>query len=154
MHTQRLLNVARALRESPNPHRFTMATYGGCGTPACALGHYAFRTDLQDVFAFTAKRDRFVIGDEVIVENGRVLVGDGLISCNGSRITEHFGITHQQATELFHQMGCGDARRATDAADYIEAFVARNEPRALIPANIRAIFTMTPAELAREFERT
>lgn len=61
---RRLLNVARALRESPNPKAFTMLrfvhgddsfsnTVGSaadwCGTPACALGHYGSRTDLQKI---------------------------------------------------------------------------------------------------------
>ena len=55
IYRQRLLNVVRALRESPKPKAFSMDWYGygpneafPCGTPQCALGHYAAREDLQD----------------------------------------------------------------------------------------------------------
>ena len=35
-HAKRLLNVARALRESKHPEQFTMTEYvNPCGTPAC-----------------------------------------------------------------------------------------------------------------------
>src|SRR6187551_2522759 len=48
---KRLMNVAKALRESPNAGRFDMGCYihsgseeegekNWCGSPACALGHY------------------------------------------------------------------------------------------------------------------
>lgn len=47
MNKERLLNVAKALRESTTPpDLFTMRfVMRECGTPACALGHYAARGD-------------------------------------------------------------------------------------------------------------
>lgn len=118
MNKERLLNVARALRESPNPDRFDMSMYvHSCGTPACALGHYAHRTDLQDVF--------------VIDEDGDLLVReDGGLRWAQNPMTAadiHFGLAREFGNELFDTDGCGGAETAIEAAEYIERFVARFE---------------------------
>jgi hypothetical protein len=114
MNKERLLNVAKALRESPSPSVFTMMKYGhGCGTPACALGHYAVRGDLQDVFALT--------------ESGSlVMAKDHLDYYTLSPTLQHFGITREQEDELFGCHGCGNAQTPNEAADYIERFVAKH----------------------------
>lgn len=123
---QRLLNVARALRESPNPDKFDMVKYGHpCGTPACALGHYAARRDLQDAFglrALSTSRDLYV-------------THDGLTTWyDDFDVREHFRLDTydddeeegwSEAEELFGGRGCGGAKTAIEAAEYIEAFVAR-----------------------------
>jgi hypothetical protein len=111
MNKERLLNVAKALRESPNPDLFTMARYGfDCGTPACALGHYAARPDLQDFFKLKQN------GMLVLTENDEVPYGEDEM--------EHFGIDEKQAAELFGTEGCGNAQTPIEAAEYIEQFVA------------------------------
>lgn len=116
MNSVRLLNVVRALRESPRPEAFTMARYAHdgidhpCGTPACAIGHYAARGDLQDAF---------------VVDGMAVRVGSEWLTY--SMIRAHFGLSVEEDVELFSEDGCGDAQTTEEAASYIEAFVARKE---------------------------
>lgn len=112
MNKERLLNVAKALREARNPEAFTMRTIAHpCGTPACALGHYAARPDLQDAFILTSEGT--------------------LVSTDGESPFEmelkHFEISAEQEYELFGAWGCADATTPIAAADYIERFVAENE---------------------------
>jgi hypothetical protein len=126
VHAERLLNVARALREAPDNGNFTMEFYCwsgkefDCGTPACAIGHYAARQDLQRLF--------------FIDEHGALMVhypnGDWNIIVssdpyNPSVPLQHFGITHEEWGELFYIDGCGNAATAIEAAEYIEQFVAK-----------------------------
>lgn len=130
MNKERLLNVARALRESPNPEQFHMSSYGhDCNTPACAIGHYAARPDLQDAFAL----DTY----------GWLIHRDGR-PCNyfHEEVHAHFDITPEQSSLLFsgdtdgddfdedgepnRVWGCNSARTALEAAEYIENFVARD----------------------------
>jgi len=121
VYKQRLLNVVRALRESPEPHRFTMKSYSRCRTPACALGHYAFRTDLQD---------KFYLGEGLglgPVLHGRQCIQSGL-SCNSTEIQEHFGLNASEAYCLFNTSGCDNAGNAIAAADYLEKFAREKWP--------------------------
>lgn len=121
VYDKRLLNVAKALRESKNPEDFTMGSYGHeCGTPTCALGHYASRPDLQNKFILT-KYGRFtdVNGDYTRFECSLVL--------------RHFQISYLDAEMLFGPDGCWRAQTAIEAALFIETFVAdrvarRNRP--------------------------
>lgn len=115
MNKERLLNVARALRESQVPGDFTMVRLvNPCGTPACALGHYAARTDLQDEYWIDAYgRFRCVSDDR----------GDD----DDDSDAKHFGITSDESSELFGTEGCGEAKTAIEAAEYIEQFVAEHE---------------------------
>jgi len=119
-HATRLLNVARALRESPAPERFTMHTFThACGTPACAFGHYAARTDLQSLFRVT---DR----GEVEIKSG-----DGSWQWPGSiksHAMTHFCINDDNYDELFSTIGCANAKTPLQAAQYIEDFVRRKWP--------------------------
>jgi len=115
-HAKRLLNVAHALRESPVPENFTMFFYGkSCGTPACAFGHYAFRTDLQRKF-----RLKFSLSEPVyVVDND-----DGfIVHYDSNQVGAHFGIRAHEAEELFGFGGCGGALTPKEAARYIERFV-------------------------------
>lgn len=122
----RLLNVAKALRESPNPNAFDMSIYGhdgefhywnwsgketkfDCGTPACALGHYASRRDLQKTFR---------LDEDYIVVNDNEVIGYA-----SQEISDHFGITFGECAELFDADGCNNAKTAKQAAKYIERFV-------------------------------
>jgi hypothetical protein len=126
IYRQRLLNVARALREAPLPKAFCMQfwTYDDsrlergfpCGTPACALGHYAARADLQDEF-FINHRGRLdtIERDELPI---RLAV-------------KHFGLTEAETDRLFEMWGCGGATTPIEAAEYIEAFVATKYPEKL-----------------------
>lgn len=116
MNKERLLNVARACRESKVPEDFLMRRYvHECGAPACALGLYASRRDLQTEFCIDGM---FVFltapGDEIAY----------LMPCH---IQEHFGISGTQCIELFDYNGCGKATTPIQAAEYIERFVRENE---------------------------
>ena len=115
MRKDRLLNVARALRESKNPEDFDMGMYGhACGTPACALGHYAAREDLQHTFTLDAVNDS-------------ILVGEDWVGFDSRDVRDHFGITPSEALELFEAEGCAGAKTAIEAAEFIERVVAERE---------------------------
>lgn len=142
MNKEALLNVAKALRESPNPEQFDMSRYvNACGTPACAFGHYAAREDLQEVFSIntTADPNRFphqgvhLRATEVQVNYAQPLV------------VEHFGLKHWQLNELFgsaddyeedseneeygaptYALLARTCKTPNEAADYIERFVAKH----------------------------
>ena len=139
----RLLNVAKSLREAPVPKAFNMAmwvhddvhklqdgTKFDCGTPACALGHYASRRDLQKTFEIQVSSTDLGFGETekraklVDTKTGsRVYFGD---TVGGFTVEKHFGITTEQAEELFGESGCGNAKTPKDAAKYIENFVKRH----------------------------
>jgi len=121
VYKQRLLNVAKALRESPAPDQFRMDdVINDCGTPACAFGHYACRADLQS--AYCPQVIHFDRGDVWHV----VLSGTSThVSYTGQHVREHFGLDRSEVTELFEGDGCGMANTANEAANYIEQFVAR-----------------------------
>lgn len=114
VYRNRLLNVAKALRESRRPKRFDMSAYGRiCGTPACALGHYAARRDLQRTFSL-----RFF-------GSGLLINGEPTREYSHEVILAHFGLSAPEARELFSATGCQDAQTPAEAADYIERFVQR-----------------------------
>lgn len=55
IYRERAQNMIRALRESPDRAQFSMSRWATrCGTPACVLGHYAARSDLQNIFELRA----------------------------------------------------------------------------------------------------
>jgi hypothetical protein len=134
MNKERLLNVAKALRESPKPERFDMDGYmHPCGTPSCAFGHYAVRADLQDVFTGRAAPE--------IWKGVDVIGGDADISYVDETVLEHFDITEAQADRLFASKDMAEeyveegradpeaflalsANTAIAAAEWIERFVA------------------------------
>lgn len=129
VYVQRFNNMIRALEESPAPHRFTMGAYGHearansplprdqnpCGTPACVLGHYAYRTDLQSIFW---------------LDNGSLMEvgGEEGVDLNAPTVLEHFGITEKEAYQIFSHVGCDRAVTAPQAVKYLRAFMARKWP--------------------------
>ena len=122
VYKQRVLNIARALRESPVPQDFTMSIeFHPYGTPACAWGHYVHRSDLQDTFKMT-----------VPVCGYAQLVADPDRDCivfYSPEVLHHFGISREEASVLFERYdGCGGATTPIEAAEYIEAFAAKKWP--------------------------
>ena len=124
IHAQRLLDVAKALRESRNPEAFTMTHYGWtpidlhgsqktwpCGTPACALGHYAARPDLQDVYSINPSSGYLNRPDSICGTAGCVFDAG------------YFGISLDERDLLFSSDGCDKAATPEEAAKYIENFV-------------------------------
>lgn len=123
---KRLLDVARACREAPQPKNFSMGSFmHSCNTPACAAGHYACRVDLHG--GAVTQGDRGNLFEPRI--NGKEWTADNA-ACG------YFGIDPVEADMLFGAEGCGGwneeegycmAVTNLEAAEYIEAFVARKE---------------------------
>jgi hypothetical protein len=132
---QNFRKCQQALRESPRPEAFSMecfirgdcwdARIGSdnvpqfwCGSPACVLGHYALRTDLQDV----------LILDQEALEEGEPCVklkhNDQPLTFSDYTFQEHFGLrTSGEAQLLFGPSGCGGAQTPEEAIAYIERFI-------------------------------
>lgn len=145
VQSKRLLNVARALREAHaakkkfNMDKFVFGqasaiNYGdrflvgqprnveaeSCGTPACALGHYASRTDLQRFVKIQYHKDDFGIKYAELAYFGSR--DSGVDYCD-SEFERHFGISLEETELLFSWDGCNGAKTALAAAKYIERFV-------------------------------
>lgn len=146
IHAQRLLNVARALRECPDPSRFTMSReFHDCGTPACAWGHYVARTDLQDEFTINPGRMGYAIHRD----------GATFVTYSADEVLQHFGITQTETCELFSMNGCGLAITALQAATYIERFVARKWPGSVLdPAFVKLKGDLNVAAAVRMLEHS
>lgn len=122
MNREHFEKLLQATREAP-AETFNMSVFAGqptaCGTPACLLGNYALRTDLQS--EFRAKTDDYM-GHIVSTATGQRAHLDGLAVC------EHFDITSEQADALFDADGCNDAGTDRDKAiAYVEHFMATGE---------------------------
>lgn len=142
MNENNLRNVAKALRESTRPDLFNMKIYvwgehrmndpllktrykeDFCGTPACALGHYAARKDLQDFL--TVKPLKAWDGQDYPA----VVYSDD-VECDASYddldLRTHFEINYEEAEELFGAEGCVCAKTPEQAAAYIEYFIERKK---------------------------
>lgn len=149
MNYDRLLNVAKALEESPVPEAFTMERWGhislgnpDCGTPACAWGHYAARRDLQSDFLLDGNGQIRNAADGQIIhspwtairEHLRIEYGDvaelfdGGEPCDCDVESDDDEIEHDEDCS-YAAGGCGGAKTALEAAAYIRAFVARHQAR-------------------------
>jgi hypothetical protein len=126
LYRHRLLMVAKALRESPDPDKFRMdEVLHTCGTPACAFGHYVHRTDLQLAY----KPQRYAARDTGNWFWRPVLAGDDTpVAFYDEHVRNHFGLTDDEQSELFDGDGCDMANTAIEAAEYIERFVERKYP--------------------------
>lgn len=98
-----------------------------CGTPACVLGNYASRGDLQRLLTVKALPRRYNRNEleHVMVLRGKV-VHDSYDSAShkDAQVLDHFGITAAESEVLFGPDGCGGAKTPEEAAAYIEKFVA------------------------------
>lgn len=120
MNRKNFEKLLRANREAP-ADVFNMAQICGtptaCGTPACLLGNYALRTDIQHTFKTQAER-RLQLLD---AEGTSLWIDD-------ARVCEHFDISRKQAERLFGRDGCNNAGTDLDAAlAYVEHFMATGE---------------------------
>lgn len=150
---KRVLNVAKALREAAaakqkfdmgkwvfgdsgaiigTGYNYETCSYDQCneeanicGTPACALGHYAARTDLQRILKVSVLKNSR--GSKVAsMDRFGAEPGSGA-DFYDEQLMAHFGLTQSEMLELFDADGCGGARTALQAAKYIEKFVKRKQ---------------------------
>lgn len=113
----RLKNLITAL-QGAKPENFTMDKFGtGCGTPACVLGHYAARRDLQRFLKLELCGPAGCCS--LIVAEDTALLFDAF------PIQEHFGLSEKEAQRLFSPEGCGRAKTPAQAIAYIRKFIAR-----------------------------
>lgn len=118
---ERLLKLADILDVADAEHRknkeptYDQCTliHADCGTPACALGHWAAANPRR--FNYDAK------GGSVRLRAYPDISGVDEIG------SIEFDITEAQGTELFDYNGCGEARTSKEAARYIRNFVKRVE---------------------------
>lgn len=104
---------------------FSMVTFGNaCGTPACVLGHYAARRDLQRTFKF-AKAEAGDYAPRVLSS-----ADHGAMGYNAFAVREHFGVALSEGDELFSDFGCNGAQTPKQAIAYIRKFIARKEREA------------------------
>jgi hypothetical protein len=127
LYETRLRTLARVVREAA---AFDMSIICDaiCGTPACALGHYAARPDVQSNFAIgiPLRGGETIFGLVDVMTGRRIYVDDDLI-------VEHFGLTESECRELFDFNGCRDAGRDNKkAAAYIEDFCDRKWPKNVV----------------------
>jgi len=97
---------------------FSMEVYGmDCNTPCCVLGHYCARQEIQQQFRLCDG-----VTDALIID----MEGEQLVQYNHPAVLQHFGITADEAFELFGVDGCGHAQSATQAQAYLKSFIARH----------------------------
>lgn len=116
-----LLNVARAVLEAPEPEHFDMTVYGRDGKPCCALGHYAMRYDLQNIFAGIGTSSETFVNQYFLISRR---TGEA-ISQFDEDVIDHFGVIPNEMLELFGPCGCNYADTPQEAAQYIYDFVTR-----------------------------
>ncbi len=129
-YLKRLTNLARIARDAQKAEsllskvrRFTMHRWGygadkgeTCGTPACLLGHYAARIDVQRRFSLRK--------DGEVRTHGKGRYANSLIQ----RAADHFGITFDDAHAMFGNSqapGANQAKSPAGAAQYVERFIER-----------------------------
>ena len=132
LNLSRLRNVAIALRDAAKDkllaQQFDMDRYGHavdifskdtCGTPSCALGHYAARNDVQSFLKLN------VNGDLVYARKskGRILGAD----FSDRRVRRYFGLTPTETANIFDTGGCNNAASPGWAALFIERFCNKKE---------------------------
>ncbi len=89
-----------------------------CSTPACAIGHFAFRTDLQQVM----KIREVYIGD---YRRTSEVVGSDDCTDWWKIAKEYFQLDGRECDELFNPEGCGGAKTIEQAVEYICEFWER-----------------------------
>lgn len=122
---QRLLNAAQSVLDYDHsedkvvPGEIYMGSYiKPCGAPACVLGHYAAREDLQDDFRV---QYRGIIS--------RWQLTDGGLGYDSIQVRAHFNIRLDESLALFGEYGCGNAKHPEQVSEFINNFVAKKYPQ-------------------------
>jgi hypothetical protein len=134
---QAILKAADHIEQNPHLYEFYQNEVPECGTPGCMLGWIGHFLGV-----------RGSVGYQVCPAMGLGEGQDGFI---------RKGIHELAIEEMGHTRKWPDyATDAKAAARLMRLWADRNHPaesRALIPASVRAIFTMTPEQLKREFQQ-
>jgi len=126
MNLLRMNALLIANRESTAPfsmHNWTWGLFAeqehvSCNTPACLMGNYAARTDLQDTFFISARGNL-----ELRSRPHRALTDYWDVSF---ALRQHFDLTDEEVNDLFNGNGCDGAQEdRAKAIAYVEAFIAR-----------------------------
>lgn len=124
MRFDRLEKLITVLQEA-DPKGFSMERFGNaCGTPACVLGHYAARRDIQRSFRFLPSDNPHPEFENNITTNKWESVWH-----DGEEVCSHFGIDSYQAEELFGGDGCNEATTPTQAIRFITKFIKTHKER-------------------------
>jgi len=132
MNSERLQLVARAVAEGDGPEINMNVFFNDCGTPGCAIGHYAARKDLQSEYesadTFVQRTDGVAFPAKYlsVIEDGFIFMYAGIFQ----DFAKHFDVTHAEATGLFGSSGCNKAKTKEEVVDYIENFIAEHEDTA------------------------
>lgn len=100
-------------RKKGEPTYKQEAVAHGCGTPACAIGHWMANVESQRYEFFKLREN----GGLYRFRSNRAFVD---IIGLGERT---FHLTEEQSDDLFGSEGCDEAQTAKQAADYIRKFV-------------------------------
>ncbi len=135
---RRLLRLAKILDTADAEHRkrkepaYSQETLGHaehpestiemCGTPACALGHYAATMRGKRGWGWHKKYGMFWPGYTALDRGIWVSTNQpGPLEAAANE----FGLSADDSRDLFETWGCNNARTAKQAARYIRAFVKR-----------------------------
>lgn len=114
---KRLLNVVRALLDSPNPDKLPHEIYGHLDqAPPGALWHYVSRKDLQKTFRCDSNGWMIVLKTETLITR--------------DFLEKHFSLANFEAINIFTVAGCR-VRTANEIAKYIYDFVKRRRPEGI-----------------------
>lgn len=106
-----ILDTADELHAAKGEPTYQQSAYlHPCGTPACAMGHWA-----------AANPDRWHIEPQDRSVNS--IIGLPYVEA----VRQEFFINPSEEIDIFGMFGCDDALSAKDAAAYIRAFVARRQ---------------------------
>lgn len=94
-----------------------------CGTPACAIGHYAYRTPAR--WGWSTWGDLMLAPDAASLPLVFDISRNTEVHGAWRQVMHEFCISIEEVRELFETRGCGNAQTAKEAALYIRGFVAR-----------------------------
>lgn len=137
IQTRRLENAALVLEEATNlkvdgERQFNMEKFVHfCGAPACVLGYYGSRTDLQKLMVISGTKTKvkgrfgeYRLDAQLVYRKG--LYEQDIVDYYDERLLDHFGLNAEQSYELFGSEGCGGANTPLQAARYIRKFIKKN----------------------------
>jgi hypothetical protein len=142
---QAILRAADHIESTPKEFNFQSVYIPdgpGCGTPGCALGWIGHFAGYDEQRAVAESGD-----SATVLYIGRKVLG---VKCEGHMLNRN---------EFYARMDTlagGWQHGAVACARGLRLYADKYHPaesRALIPASVRAIFTMTPEQLQREFQQ-